>query len=76
MAGHTYKLIELAGTSESSVSDAIESAIARAGETLKGLEWFQVEQIRGRIKDGGALEYQVDLKVGFRVMTPEELGKE
>ena len=76
MAGHTYKLIELAGTSESSVSDAIESAVARAGQTLKGLEWFEVQQIRGRIQDGRVAEYQVDLKVGFRIMTPEELHAE
>jgi flavin-binding protein dodecin len=71
--GHTYKLIELVGTSEESVSEAIDAAVNRANETLKGLEWFEVESIRGRIEGGSVAEYQVSVKVGFRIMTPEEL---
>jgi flavin-binding protein dodecin len=71
--GHTYKLIELVGTSETGVSEAIAAAVSRAHETLKGLEWFEVGQIRGRIEDGAIAEYQVSVKIGFRVMTSEEL---
>jgi flavin-binding protein dodecin len=74
--GHTYKLIELVGTSEESVSDAIDAAVDRANETLKGLEWFEVQSIRGRIEEGAVAEYQVSVKIGFRVMTPEELAGE
>ena len=71
--GHTYKLIELAGTSEIGVTEAIDSAIQRAAETIKGLDWFEVQQIRGQIADGKVAWYQVDLKVGFRVMSHDEL---
>lgn len=74
MAGHTYKIIELVGSSQSSVTEAIESAISRASETLQGLDWFEVSEIRGQIQDGSVAWYQVVLKVGFRVMSKEELA--
>jgi dodecin len=73
MAGQTYKVIELVGTSSEGVSEAISSAIEKASETLKGLDWFEVQQIRGQIEDQKVAWYQVDLKVGFRVMSEEEL---
>jgi flavin-binding protein dodecin len=73
MAGQTYKLIELVGTSESGVTEAIDSAVRKAAETIKGLDWFEVTNIRGQIVDGAPQWYQVSLKVGFRVMSPEEL---
>jgi len=73
MAGRTYKLIELVGTSDVGVTEAINEAIGKAAETLKGLDWFEVKQIRGQIEDGRVAWYQVDLKVGFRVMSEEEL---
>ena len=73
MPGHTYKVIELVGTSEVGVTEAIKSAVDRAAETLKGLDWFEVTNIRGRIDDQQVHWFQVDLKVGFRVMSPEEL---
>ena len=76
MAGHTYKLVELVGTSESGVTEAIDAAISKAAETLKGLDWFEVSNIRGQIADGKPQWYQVSLKVGFRVMSPEELAAE
>ena len=76
MAGKIYKLVELIGTSEAGVSEAIESAVNRAAETLKGLDWFEVQQVRGRIEDGRVAWYQVDLKIGFRVMSGDELGTE
>ena len=76
MAGHIYKTIDLVGTSEGGVSEAIQAAVSRASQTLKGLEWFEVGQIRGRIDGGKVAEYQVAVKIGFRVMSPEELQAE
>lgn len=62
-----YKVIELVGTSESSLSDAIDGAIAKAGETVRQLGWFEVSQIRGRIDGDKVASYQVTLKAGFRL---------
>ena len=76
MAGNTYKIIELVGTSSVSVSQAIETAVSRAGETLRGLDWFETQQIRGRIEDGRVAEYQVDVRIGFRIMSEDELKSE
>jgi flavin-binding protein dodecin len=73
MPDRTYKLIELVGVSEESTDQAIRNAIARAGETLRGLDWFQVVESRGTVHDGKVGQFQVTLKVGFRVMSPEEL---
>lgn len=76
MAGRTYKMIELVGTSESGVTEAIDAAISKASETIKGLDWFEVGDIRGQIENGRVQWYQVTVKVGFRVMSPEELAAE
>ena len=67
MSNHIYKRMELIGSSEGSVTDAIETAISRAAKTMRNLEWFEVDQIRGHIKDGAVAHYQVCLKVGFRI---------
>jgi flavin-binding protein dodecin len=64
---HVYRKTELVGSSTTSVTDAIEAAIARAAKTLRNLEWFEVGEIRGHVKDGKVAHYQVTLKVGFRV---------
>ena len=55
------------------MSEAIEAAIVRAGETLRALDWFEVQQIRGTVRDGRVGEYQAVIKVGFRVLSDEEL---
>ena len=65
MAETVYKVVEVVGTSEASVSKAIDAAIAKAGQTLRQLGWFEVEQIRGSIEAGKVKRYQVTLKVGF-----------
>ena len=65
MEDHIYKIIELAGSSDTSIEDAIQRAIARASQTLKHLRWFEVIQTRGHIEDGKVRHYQVLLKVGF-----------
>jgi flavin-binding protein dodecin len=74
LAGHTYKIIDLVGTSEEGVSEAIDAAVTKASETLKGLDWFEVSDIRGHIENGRIAHYQVTVKIGFRVMSPEELA--
>ena len=67
MSDHVYKLLELAGSSPTSIEDAVQNAISRAGETLHNLDWFQVIETRGHILDGKVAHYQVVLKVGFRL---------
>ncbi|KOG88258.1 dodecin [Streptomyces varsoviensis] len=67
MSGHTYRVTEIVGTSREGVDDAIRSGIARASQTLRGLDWFQVTEVRGHIVDGDIEHYQVGLKVGFRL---------
>jgi dodecin len=70
MADHTYRIIELAGSSEISHADAIENAIARASKTVHNLRWFEVTQLRGEIEDGEVRHYQVTMKVGFTIEEP------
>ena len=67
MPDKTYKLIELVGVSENSIEEAIQNAIARANQTLKNLDWFEVIEVRGMIQDGKVNEFQVKIKVGFRL---------
>ncbi len=64
---HVYKQIELVGSSPNSLTDAIDKAVARAARTVKNLEWFEVDQVRGHIEDGKVAHYQVVLKAGFRL---------
>ncbi|HEY1145382.1 dodecin [Allosphingosinicella humi] len=65
MSNHVYKIIEVVGSSPTSIEDAIQSAIARASETLDGLGWFEVKETRGHITDGKVAHYQVTLRIGF-----------
>ena len=65
MQDHIYKVIELVGSSDSSIEDAIQNAISRASKTLKNLRWFEVVQTRGHLEEGKLHHYQVVLKVGF-----------
>lgn len=67
MADSVFKVIELVGASETSISKAIDGAISKAGETVRHLGWFEVTQIRGRIEEGKVDSYQVTLKAGFRL---------
>ena len=64
---HVYRKTELVGSSRTSLADAIETAIARAAKTLRHIEWFEVNEIRGQVRDGKVEHYQVVLKLGFRV---------
>lgn len=65
MQEHVYKIIQLAGSSETSIEDAIQGAIARASRTLKNLGWFEVLETRGHVEGGKVKRYQVVLKLGF-----------
>jgi flavin-binding protein dodecin len=73
---HTYKVIELVGSSAQGVQQAIEGAVAKASETLCNLDWFEVKEIRGNIQDGGVAWYQVKIAIGFRVLDAADLEKE
>lgn len=64
---HVYKKVDIVGSSTQSVTDAIDTAVARAAKTLDNLDWFEVDDIRGHIADGKVAHYQVSLKVGFRL---------
>jgi flavin-binding protein dodecin len=64
---HVYKKIELVGSSAVSVDSAVKNAIARASQSVRQLDWFEVDQIRGHIKDGKVAQFQVVLKAGFRL---------
>lgn len=67
MNDHVYKLIELTGSSETSIEDAVNTALQRAHKTIKHLRWFQVGEIRGDIETDKVKHWQVTLKVGFTV---------
>ena len=67
MAAHTYKLIELVGTSPTSTDEAIRNAIEKAAATVKHIDWYQVIESRGHVENGRVSHYQVALKVGFRI---------
>jgi flavin-binding protein dodecin len=69
----TYKLIEIVGVSQESFAEATKNAVDRASETLRGLGWFQVTELRGFIQDGKVSEYQVALKVGFRLVDSNDV---
>ena len=68
--GNVYRVIEIVGTSQESLSDAIDTGIARASKTLRQLRWFEVEHISGHIEDGNVAHYQVKMKVGFTMDEP------
>jgi flavin-binding protein dodecin len=67
MSDHTYRVTEIVGSSPDGVDQAIRNAIARASQTLRNLDWFEVTEIRGHLQDGQVAHVQVSLKVGFRL---------
>ncbi|GLR97352.1 MULTISPECIES: dodecin [Bradyrhizobium] len=62
---HVYKILDLVGSSETSIEDAIKNAISRASKTIREMKWFEVVQTRGHIENGTVRHYQVTLRVGF-----------
>jgi flavin-binding protein dodecin len=67
MTAHTYKIIELVGTSLNGTDEAIQNGIAKAAQTIKHIDWFEVIESRGHIVDGKVQHFQVTMKVGFRI---------
>jgi dodecin len=67
MSDHVYKTIEITGSSPDGLTQAIDRAVTKASESLRGLGWFEVTEIRGHIEEGTVAHYQVTLKVGFRL---------
>jgi flavin-binding protein dodecin len=67
MSDHVYKSVEITGSSSDGVTEAIDRAVAKASETLRNLDWFEVVNVRGHIADGRVAHYQVTLKIGFRL---------
>jgi flavin-binding protein dodecin len=62
-----YKLVEIVGTSDKSFAQAVARGVERAGKTLRNLDWFEVTELRGRVVKGKVSQYQVKIKVGFRL---------
>jgi flavin-binding protein dodecin len=69
---HTYRVTEIVGSSTESIDQAIRNAIARANETLRNLDWFEVTETRGHIENGQVGHFQVTMKVGFRLDAAEQ----
>lgn len=67
MSDHVYRVIEVVGSSPDGVDAAIRNAVARASQTVRELEWFEVQETRGHLGDGEVKHFQVTLKVGFRL---------
>ena len=70
MPDHVYRIIEVAGSSQTSIEDAIKNAVGRASRTLRQVSWFEVLQTRGQVENGKIASYQVVLKVGFTLEDP------
>jgi dodecin len=67
MPDHVYKTVEITGSSSTGIEDAIKNAVAKAASTLRHLDWFEIEGVRGSINESGIEYYQVTLKIGFRL---------
>jgi flavin-binding protein dodecin len=71
MSNHTYRVTEIVGTSPESTDTAIRNGLARASQTLRNIDWFEVVSTRGEVADGAVAHFQVTLKVGFKIEDPE-----
>lgn len=67
MTNHVYRLSEVVGSSPTSIDDAIRTAIRKANQTVRNIEWFETQEIRGQVTDGDVAYFQVRMKIGFRV---------
>ena len=64
---HTYKKVEVVGSSKTSIEDAIQNAVSECNKSIEHMDWFEVIETRGHIQDGEIAHYQVTLKIGFRI---------
>ena len=67
MSNHTYSISEIVGTSSQGVDDAVRAGIAKASQTLRNLDWFEVKEIRGHLEEDKVADWQVTIKLGFRL---------
>jgi dodecin len=67
MSNHVYRLSEVVGSSQTSIDDAIRTALRKAAQTVRNIEWFETKEIRGQVVDGDVAYFQVTMKIGFRV---------
>ncbi|MGB8021060.1 MAG: dodecin [Candidatus Nanopelagicales bacterium] len=67
MTNRTYRLTDIVGTSPEGIDAAIRNGVARASQTIRHIDWFEVEEIRGYVRDGKVDHFQVEMKVGFRL---------
>jgi len=67
MAESTYKITEVVGTSAESIHQAVRNGVAKTAETVRNLDWFEVTDIRGHLRDGDVAHFQVTMKIGFRL---------
>ncbi|NNJ09528.1 dodecin domain-containing protein [Chloroflexales bacterium ZM16-3] len=65
MAEHVYKIVELVGSSRTSIEDAVQNALTKAGETIRNIRWFHVTETRGYVEEGNVAYWQVTIKLGF-----------
>ena len=65
MTDHVYKILELTGSSTTSIEDAVSHAVAKASETIRNIHWFTVTETRGHVVDGKIAHWQVTVKLGF-----------
>jgi hypothetical protein len=67
VSNHVYRLSEIVGSSETSIDDAIRTAVRKASQTVRNIDWFEMQSIRGQVVDGEVAHVQVTMKIGFRV---------
>jgi dodecin len=65
MSDHVYKMLELVGSSSTGIEDAVQTALAKANESVRHIHWFKVEETRGHVVDGKVAHWQVTIKAGF-----------
>ncbi len=71
MPDHIYRIAEIVGTSPNGVDEAIRNAVARANQTLRNIDWFEVVEVRGHLANGEVADWQVTVKIGFRLEDAE-----
>ncbi len=67
MPEKTYKIVDVVGVSEDSIQQAVRNALAKARQTVRNIDWFEVNHIRGAVKPDGAPSFQVEVRIGFRL---------
>ena len=67
MSDHVYRVVEVVGSSPDGVDAAIRNAVSRANQTLRNMDWFEMTEIRGHLTDGQVADWQVTVKIGFRL---------